>query len=186
MKNIFNMLMIATAIIAIQACQGTKEKKTEEDSAANVEQSRADRAVFLEKEKVERASLRQIKRLELATENLTYQDTKGNIIYRLAEVEPTFIGGDKAMMKYLQENLKFPEGALERGDEGTVFVDFVVEKSGLVSTVEITDTKSHYMQQSLQNEAIRVIKSMPAWQPGTQNGDAVNVKFSIPITFQMI
>ncbi len=186
MKKGLSILVMAIAVIAIQSCAGKTDKKAESESTAITEQSKAERAAFWEKERLERAELRRIELLKLAEENPTYEDAKGNLVYIVAEVDPSFNGGDKAMMKYIRDNLKFPEEALERGDEGTVFVDFVIGKDGMVRAVEIIDIKSQDIDQSLQNEAVRVIRSMPAWKPGSQQGEAVDVKFSIPITFQVI
>ncbi|MFT7030808.1 MAG: TonB family protein [Marinoscillum sp.] len=186
MKKVLSILVMAIAIITIQSCAGKTDKKAESESTANIEQTKAERAAFWENERVERAELIRIELIKLAEQNPTYEDANGNLVYVVAEVDPVFNGGDKAMMKYIRDNLKFPEEALERGDEGTVFVDFIIGKTGMVRAVEITDFQSHGLDQSLQNEAMRVINSMPAWTPGSQNGEAVNVKFNIPITFQMI
>lgn len=186
MKKVLSILVMAIVVITIQSCAGKTDKKAESESTANIEQTKAERAAFWEKEKVERAELRRIELLNLAELSPTYQDAKGNLVYVVAEVDPSFSGGDKAMMKFIRDNLKFPEDALERGDEGTVFVDFIIGKNGMVREVEILDTKSQEIDQSLQDEAVRVISSMPAWSPGSQQGEAVNVKYSIPITFQMI
>jgi len=101
-------------------------------------------------------------------------------------VAPSYNGGEKAMTKFLNDNVKFPEEAQEKGIEGTVFVDFIIAANGIVREVEVTDETNEDVDQSFRNEAIRVVSSMPAWVPGRQHGKAVDVRFSIPITFEMI
>jgi protein TonB len=134
---------------------------------------------------MDRTEQRRLERLALAESNPTYTDGMGELVYIMGEVDPAFIGGNKAMMDYLRDNLSYPKDAQNRGEEGTVFVDFIVTKTGSVRGVEITDLDSENVDQSLRDEAIRVVSSMPAWTPGSQLGTTVNVKYSIPITFRM-
>lgn len=185
MKKISNILMIASVLMIVQACGGGSEEKSEAPDNKEAEISMTDKTARFEKERKERAEQRRINRLELAANSPTYTDASGELVYIMGEIDPSFIGGNKAMMNYIKSNVTYPEGAEERGDEGTVFVDFVVGKDGAVRGVEITGAESIAVDQSLRNEAIRVVASMPAWTPGSQKGTPVNVKFSIPITFQL-
>ena len=89
------------------------------------------------------------------------------------------------MRKYLRDNLKYPESAQDDGVEGTVFVDFVVDKKGAVTNVSATETTMTTVDSALVNEAVRVVSVMPAWTPGTQGGKPVDVAYSIPITFEL-
>ena len=94
-----------------------------------------------------------------------------NKVFEVVEQMPAFPGGDAALMKYLQENTHYP----------TIAAGFVVEKDG--SITDITVIKSQ--DPSLDREAARVVKSMPRWIPGKQNGSAVRVKFQVPVTFRL-
>jgi protein TonB len=114
----------------------------------------------------------------------TYTNKAGKLVYYKAEVDPAFIGGEKALAAYLKDNLKYPTEAEKQGLEGTVFVDFLVLSTGVVNTVEVLNDDN--IDQSFIDEAVRVILNMPNWKPGQQRGVAVDVKFSLPITFQII
>ncbi|MCW8897033.1 MAG: TonB family protein [Flavobacteriales bacterium] len=95
---------------------------------------------------------------------------------------PGFIGGDKALYQYLSNNIKYPKIEIKRGVEGRVYVEFVVGKNG-----EITDIKIlRGVSESIDAEAIRVIKAMPNWLPGKQKGRAVKVRYKMPISFKLI
>lgn len=100
-------------------------------------------------------------------------------IFTIVEDQPAFPGGQSALMKYLQENLKYPTMAREAGIQGTVFVTFVVEKDGSITDVRIL----RGVGGGLDEEAIRVVESMPSWTPGRQRGQAVRVQFNLPIRF---
>ncbi len=99
----------------------------------------------------------------------------------VAEIMPSFPGGDKELMKYLSENLKYPVVDLEQGREGRVVLRFVVGTDGNISNIEIQRSISS----TCDKEAVRVVKSMPKWIPGRQNGKAVPVYFSLPVRFKI-
>ena len=102
------------------------------------------------------------------------------VVYQVCEQQPEFPGGGSAMMKFLAENIKYPADAMEAGKGGKVFVQFVVRRDGSVNDVVIMKSSG---TPSLDNEALRVVKSMPKWKPGMQRGEAVNVRFMIPVAF---
>ena len=97
------------------------------------------------------------------------------------EVMPEFKGGNKAMMEFLMMNMKYPESAIKAKQQGRALVGFVVGKDGTVSDVYIEKSTGYDV---LDNEAMRVVKSMPAWEPGKQKGKPVDVKYFVPITFR--
>ena len=107
------------------------------------------------------------------------QDDKKDPIFTVVEVMPEYPGGNKAMYAYMGENIKYPQKAREDGISGTVFITFVVEKDGTVSHVK----KLRGVEESLDKEAMRVIKAMPKWKPGRQKGKAVRVQYNLPIKF---
>ena len=98
------------------------------------------------------------------------------------EVMPEFKGGNKAMMEFLMMNMKYPESAAKAKQQGRAVVGFVVGKDGTVSDVHITKSAGYTV---LDEEAMRVVKAMPAWEPGKQKGKPVNVKYFVPITFRL-
>ena len=97
------------------------------------------------------------------------------------EVMPEFKGGNKAMMEFLMMNMKYPESAVKAKQQGKAVVGFVIKKDGTVSDVYIVKSTGYDV---LDNEAMRVVKSMPAWEPGKQKGKPVDVKYFVPITFR--
>jgi TonB family protein len=99
----------------------------------------------------------------------------------VVEQNPEFKGGYEAMLKFLGANIHYPEEAKKAGTQGTVFVQFVVEKTGKISNVKIL----RGIGKECDEEALRVVKSMPNWIPGRQNGKAVPVMFQIPVKFQL-
>ena len=106
----------------------------------------------------------------------------GEIVnFYVIEEKPEFPGGEQAMMKWIAENVKYPEIAKESGVTGKVFVQFVINKEGKVVDVEVLRGVDAY----LDKEAIRVITDMPSWTPGKQRGKAVKVSFQLPIKFML-
>lgn len=104
-----------------------------------------------------------------------------NKIFEVVEQMPSFPGGPAALMKFLQENVKYPVVAQENGIQGRVVVSFVVEKDGSITDVRVVKS----IDPSLDREASRVVKSMPNWIPGKQNGAAVRVKYNVPVSFRL-
>jgi len=102
-------------------------------------------------------------------------------IYDVVEQMPSFKGGQGTLMKWIASNLNYPVAAEEQQIEGRVLVQFVVEKDGSITNVKVIKS----IESSLDNEAIRVVKSMPNWIPGRQNGLAVRVKYTVPVTFRL-
>ncbi len=102
-------------------------------------------------------------------------------IFRVVENAPAFPGGDNARMKFLQDNIKYPAMARESGIQGTVYVTFVVERSGAVTDVKIL----RGIGGGCDEEAVRVVKNMPKWEPGKQRGKPVRVQFNMPIKFTL-
>ncbi len=98
------------------------------------------------------------------------------------EQMPQFPGGEAAMQEFLAKNIKYPAIAAENGIEGVVVVRFVVSKTGDIQDVEVLAP----VDRALDDEAKRVIKSMPKWIPGKQNGNNVAVYFTAPIRFKLM
>lgn len=100
-------------------------------------------------------------------------------VFMIVEQMPVFPGGDEALRRFLATEVKYPVIAQENGIQGRVFVSFVINKNG-----EVTDVKvARPFDPNLDKEAVRVVKSMPKWQPGMQRGRAVRVSYTVPINF---
>jgi protein TonB len=102
-------------------------------------------------------------------------------VFDVVEQMPSFPGGDAELMKFLSTHIKYPVVAEENGIQGRVIATFVVERDGSISDVKVIKS----VDPSLDKEAIRVLKSMPKWIPGKQNGAAVRVKYTVPVTFRL-
>jgi periplasmic protein TonB len=102
-------------------------------------------------------------------------------IFTVVEEQPSYPGGDDARVKFLQANIKYPEEAKELGTQGKVFVTFVVEVDGSITDVKVL----RGIGAGCDEEAIRVVKSMPKWVPGKQRGVPVRVQFNLPIKFTL-
>ncbi|MDP4187977.1 MAG: TonB family protein [Bacteroidota bacterium] len=99
--------------------------------------------------------------------------------FTYVEQMPDFPGGTDALMQYLGDNIKYPTMALENDIQGTVVVRFVVNRSGKLSDVQVV----RGIGGGCDEEAVRVVKGMPAWKPGKQNGQTVRVYFVLPVKF---
>ena len=116
----------------------------------------------------------------ISTNNMQTKQSDSKVFVAV-EVMPKFKGGNKALMEYLMMNVKYPESAAKAKQQGRAVVGFVVRKDGTVSDVYIVKSTGYDV---LDNEAMRVVKSMPAWEPGKQKGKPVDVKYFVPITFR--
>lgn len=102
-------------------------------------------------------------------------------VFDVVEEMPQFPGGPSALFEYLSKNIRYPVVAEENGVQGRVIVTFVVERDGSITDVKVIKS----VDPSLDKEAQRVVKSMPHWIPGKQNGSAVRVKYTVPVTFRL-
>jgi len=119
----------------------------------------------------------------LFTLNANAQEVKETEqVYVYVENPPSFPGGEKAFSKYLAENIIYPKDAKEKGIEGKVYLTFVIDNEGSVIDVKVIRGAGNA---SLDEEAVRVVKNMPKWIPGKQNGKVVKVQFTLPIVFKL-
>ena len=122
--------------------------------------------------------------VEMNTEEQAPQDTKpqsDDKVYKSVEQMPRFPGGEVGLMKYLQENIKYPPEAAKNDIEGRVIVQFIVDKTGQVGEVKVLRPIS----EELDAEAVRVVKTLPKFEPGRQDGEAVSVWYTLPISFKL-
>ncbi len=109
--------------------------------------------------------------------------TVGGEIYTVVEQSPTFPGGEEALIQWLGTHVQYPEEAKKNAVEGTVFVTFVVEKDGSISDVKVLNPKAKTAV--LEQEAVRVVRTMPKWKAGKSHGKKVRVQFNLPIVFKL-
>lgn len=102
-------------------------------------------------------------------------------VYTVVEQMPEFPGGDDKMKEYILSNTQYPQEAMEKGVEGKVFVGFVVEKDGSIGDVELLRGIGY----GCDEEAMRVVRSFPKWIPGKHHGEAVKVRYLIPVFFKL-
>ena len=118
---------------------------------------------------------------EIAAPEPPKQQVEENKVFDVVEQMPSFPGGMGALMSWLSQNIKYPVIAAENGVQGRVIVQFVVEKDGSITDVKVAKS----VDPSLDKEAARVVSAMPKWTPGKQNGSAVRVKYTVPVTFKL-
>ena len=122
-----------------------------------------------------------LKAKEVITQPEPPKHVEENKVFDVVEQMPSFPGGPQALLQYLNSNVKYPVVAQENGVQGRVVISFVVEKDGSVTDVQVAKS----VDPSLDKEAQRVVKSMPHWIPGKQNGSAVRVKYVVPVSFKL-
>ena len=116
-----------------------------------------------------------------ANMDVTAEDVVQGEIYDMVEQAPQFPGGPQELMSYLAKNIKYPVEAQKAGQQGRVICQFVVTKEGKVADIKVL----RGVCPELDEESIRVIKAMPTWTPGKQDGQAVNVRYTLPVTFRL-
>lgn len=114
------------------------------------------------------------------TDTKNENDIKDEIFISVEEM-PEFPGGEKALLNYLATHVKYPVIAQENGIQGKVYISFIIDENGDVKNA----TLLRGVDKSLDNEALRVIRSMPKWKPGKQRGNPVKVQFTGPIVFEL-
>jgi protein TonB len=102
-------------------------------------------------------------------------------IFDVVEKNPSFPGGHEAINAYMMENMSYPDSAKIMGVEGTVYLQFVVETDGSITNIKILRDIGY----GCAEEAVRLVKSMPKWNPGTHRGKAVRVRYNCPIIFNL-
>ena len=112
---------------------------------------------------------------------VTEPEPDENAIFQVVETQPEFPGGMAELMKYLQKNLRYPQICKEQGVQGRVIVQFVVNMDSTITDVNVIKSVNPHLDE----EAVRVVKAMPKWDPGKQRGEPVCVRFTLPVTFRL-
>ena len=151
---------------------------TAEEAKAAAEAKKAEEAKAAELAKLEA----ELKAEAKASDATAPADTTKNVVYDVTETMPQFPGGQEMMMKYLAANIKYPASAVKAKKQGRVIVTFIIQKDGSVAKARIARS----VDPELDAEALRIVKAMPNWTPGTQDGKPVNVKYTIPVIFSLM
>jgi TonB family protein len=115
------------------------------------------------------------------TEQAPQSEEAEGVVFTIVEQMPQYPGGQDGMMRYLGGNIKYPEEASEAGIEGVVYVTFVVEKDGAVGEARVL----RGIGGGCDEEAVRVVRAMPKWEPGMQRGKPVRVQYNLPIRYKL-
>ena len=119
-------------------------------------------------------------RIEFPSKPEKPESTEGETIFRSVEQMPRFPGGEAALMKYIDAHIRYPANAAKNNIQGHVIVQFVVNKDGSIGKVKVVRS----VDKELDKEAVRVVKSLPKFTPGRQNGQVVSVWYTLPVTFK--
>jgi TonB family protein len=161
------------ALLVIAACNNNTSDEKLNTKKAPEEETRASEPVKAKKGKASVTSTK-------ATTEKMEKDKNG--IYLRAEVMPEYPGGDAALSNYISDNIDYGQEAIENNRQGTVMVSFVVDEKGKVSDAKVMN---HNVDASLEQDAIRVVKQMPEWEPGKVKGKNVKTWMHLPITFRI-
>jgi len=118
--------------------------------------------------------------VDLPPENPVANEDEGKI-FTIVEEMPSFPGGEEKMLEYIKKNVKYPAVARENNIQGRVYINFYIDKEGKVQGTKVV----RGIGGGCDEEALRVVRSMPQWKTGKQNGRAVNVYFNVPINFSL-
>lgn len=155
-------ILLAFAAALIMSCESKTgdDAMQKEDSLTNVAKGVDTSAGMLQK-----------------TPAIEVTEDNGNEIFTTVEVLPKFPGGEAAFGKFIQKYYKYPQAAIDQGVTGKVYMQFVVEKDGSLTDIKV----ARDLGMGTGQEAIRVLKRMPKWEPGIQNGRPVRVAYTLPI-----
>ena len=182
MKKILSFVMIAAMATMVLSCKNEGKGKDEAKDAAEQAVEAVENAAEKSADAVENAAK------EIGDAAKDAANRAGDAIEKLGdiqpytsvEVKPTFNGGDAdAFVKYVQQNVKYPQSALENEEQGKVTVNFVVDANGKIKNAKVVKGVS----EALDAEALRVVENAPDWTPAKQGGKNVPVTYSIPVTF---
>lgn len=163
-QTLTDNLAVSDEVIALEEMMVVADKNTQNSSDEQTSEPAQDAESVAEPVKEEKTAA-----------------TAANEVYTVVEKKPQFPGGEAAMMKYVGENIRYPENAFKNKVQGRVIVQFVVQKDGKVGEVKIL----RGTDEELNNEAVRVIKSLPAFTPGEMDGKPVSVWYTFPVMFKI-
>ena len=163
------LLVLPAAALLAAACQNKESKSNEMEEVMVVGYGGEDSVQGTIHTKVE------------GPVGISTESTVQGEVYDMVEQAPSFPGGSSELMSYLSKNIKYPKEAQAAKQEGRVIVQFVITSEGGVADIKVVRGVSPVLDM----EALRVVKGMPKWTPGRQDGKAVNVRYTLPVTFRL-
>ena len=181
MKKVLSFAVAALCIFAVCSCKNAKKEAAENEPVAEEVAAAADaNAAAAEAANVDVATIERALEGIVPVEAPNMADA---VSYAAVDVKPTFNGGDeKEFLKWIGENLQYPEVAKEHNEQGTVLAKFTVDKDGKITDVQVI----RGVTPALDAEAVRVLESAPAWTAGKQGGNPVNVSYVLPVKFALL
>ncbi|MDD2952737.1 MAG: energy transducer TonB [Parabacteroides sp.] len=172
-KAIMNTVII---LFALAMCVGCGQSSGQKEESVTADGAKA-------KEQVQEKAQEEAQSQDQVPEQVGDEETleNGEQIFRVVEVMPQFPGGDAELLKFIAKNIEYPQESQTNGDQGRVICSFVVTSDGSLTNFKVLRGLTPLLDQ----EAMRVIKMMPRWTPGTQRGKPVAVKYTVPITFKL-
>lgn len=182
MKKLLSVALVAMMVLAVCSCKNAKNAENEEaaaeEAAAQVVEGAEAACEAVNAEIANAEAEGTIQGIESISSDV-FADA---VNYALVEVKPTFNGGDaNTFQKWIQENVKYPQEAIDKEEQGKVMVQFVVNKLGQIQNASVIKGVSP----SLDAEALRAVQSAPAWTPGSQAGNPVSVAYVLPVVFAL-
>ncbi|QEC69953.1 energy transducer TonB [Panacibacter ginsenosidivorans] len=199
MKSKINLIASTlAAFLIINACQTPEERAAENNAAATTVQATDSSAASMSApdtassktmtDTTTSANSVKAKRGRATVVMVGAHDVKAKMeadkegVYARAEIMPSYPGGQTALQKFVEDNLQYPEQAIDNGTEGRVVVSFDVDEKGKIYNPVVVSQK---LGSGLEEEAMRIVKAMPQWNPGRMKGKNVKTKFSLPIVYQL-
>ena len=192
MRKLF--LLMAAASLLMVGCKnnGSKKTKAAEEAETPVENvvnamDEAIEAIEADAEMdaaaaIEKLASAQASGLVESPEEMLKKNPNAAIPFSVVEIKPTFNDSDaNEFSKWVSDQVKYPQDAIDQNIQGKVVLQFTVNKEGQVEDVQVL----RGVNKALDNEAVRVVSSSPKWEPGTQNGSPVNVKYTFPVVFRI-
>ncbi len=191
MSGKLNSLLLIGSLFAMTACdssdynKGTSSTATDSTSTDRVATADTTTAKPVAKARKGRASvgMSNDKTASDANSKTMKMEKDKDGIYSKAEVMPAYPGGETALQQFVENNVNYPQNAMDNNEEGTVMISFVVDEKGTVTKPQVQGMDN--MKNGLSDEALRVVKQMPKWTPGTVKGKPVKTRLSLPITFKL-
>lgn len=185
-------LLMAVAAIVMVGCKNNGSKKAqaaEEDAIEKAENAMeaAIEAVDADQEMDAKAAMEKLSAAQAAglvetPEEMLKKNPNAAIPFSVVENKPTFNDSDaNEFSKWVSEQMQYPQDAIDQNIQGRVVLQFTVNKEGQVEDVQVV----RGVNEALDNEAVRVVTASPKWEPGTQNGNPVNVRYTFPVVFRL-
>lgn len=183
-RNLSTLAIIAV-VFSMSSCGGRNEQdKPKAEQIVSVVQEpkgATERHARVGMNTTKIAEERRIAMTKLAEVTPFYQSDEGTLIYYKSETVSTYAGGHTAIALFIEENIHYPPS--KKDEEGTIFVDFIINANGSIRNVKATDSTFAGDDEAFRKEALRLVNLMPKWIPGRHHGKVVDVQYSVPITF---